>query len=111
VPTRNEHYRKYRAEWVSNDVHRTVKRWIAIVLHDTVDQILIVAVECSWPFLRLHYAGISFNEPKDDKSTSMVRKGENCFSECGFVIVGALQIKPVFDLTIESFLSINQQVG
>ncbi|GAB3320117.1 MAG: hypothetical protein CL549_14110 [Alcanivorax sp.] len=106
----NDHDGKDRTGRVYNDVYRTVKRRIAVVLHDAVDQVLAVTVECGRATLGFYNAGIGFNQTENDESTTMVGQGEHRLCEGRLVIVRALQIKPVLDLAIEIFPRINQQV-
>jgi hypothetical protein len=111
MPAGNDHDRKDCARRVCNEVHRTVKRRITVVLHDAVDQVLAVAVECGRPPLRFHYARISFNQTEGDKPTTVVNEGENSLCERRLVIVRILQIEPILDLAIEIFSRVNQEVG
>lgn len=108
MSTWNDHDRKDSAGWICNDVHCTVKWWIAVILHDAVDQVLAVAVESGRPTFRLHYTNISFNQAERDKSTAVIGEGENCLCKCRFVIIRTLQIEPILDLAIEIFPRINQ---
>lgn len=87
MPAGDDHDRKDCTRWVCNDVHRTVKRWITVVLHDAVNQVLAVTVKCGRSPLRLHHARISFNETEDDKPTTVVNEGEHSFCESRLVIV------------------------
>ena len=108
VTAGNDHDRKDRASWICDDMHCTMKRRIAVVLHNTVNQVLIVTVERNRSSLCFHYTGAGFDQTEDDESTAVVSERKNRLREGCLVIVRALQIEPILDLTIEVFSRIDQ---
>ena len=61
MTTWNDYDRKDDVCWVRNDMYGTMKRRIAIVLHDAVNEVLTIVIKRCGPSFRLFDASICFN--------------------------------------------------
>lgn len=89
---------------------RTVERRIAITLHDSINQILAVAIKGSRASFGLNNAFVGFHQSEDDKTATMIGDGKDSFCEGRLVIVRPLQIEPILRLEVEVFSWIDQQI-